>query len=72
MPEHGDNPQYMFLGFLNTVFYNSYNNLSPLHLSIHSIQIVVTTNFVIILYVGIWKVDSVLANKGTSFIDCVA
>ena len=49
----------MFLGVLNTIFVNISNYLPHLELRNHSIQIVVITNFVVILIVGIKRFDCV-------------
>ena len=47
----------MFLGVLNTVFLNISNYLPHLELRNRSIQIVVITNFFVILNVGIKRFD---------------
>ena len=59
-PRRGDSnkyPQHMFLGVLNTVFLNNSNYLPHLDLRNRSIQIVVVTNFVVILNVGVKMFD---------------
>ena len=52
-------PQHMFLGVLNTVFFNISNYLPHLELRNRSIQTVVITNFVFISHVGIKSFDCI-------------
>ena len=63
LPHRGDSnkyPQHMFLGVLNTVFFNISNYLSHLQLRNRSVQIVIVTNFLVISSVGIKRFDCIM------------
>ena len=50
-------PPHMFLGILNTILFNFFNNPFHFELKIRSIQIVVITSFVVISNVCIKRFD---------------
>ena len=55
--EHSSYPRHVFLGILNTILSNFFNNPFHLELRIPSIQIVVITSFVVISNVGIKTIN---------------
>ena len=53
----------MFLGILNTILFDFYNNPFHLELKIRSIQIVVITSYVVISNVGINRANCILLSS---------